>query len=122
MAAAIVFGIALGNHALTLLLAPGVALFVLRGRPADPVASAGGWCSRACCAVVATTVLVYAYLPIRSSMDPPLDYAHPADWIRTDAAGEVVGGFRYLVLGEQFTGTFHAHAHAAGCHRDRSGR
>jgi hypothetical protein len=40
-------------------------------------------------------------------MDPPLDYAHPADWIRTDTFGRVTGGFRYLVLGEQFRGTFH---------------
>jgi hypothetical protein len=59
-------------------------------------------------AVVATTLLAYAYLPLRSAMDPPLDYAHPADWVRTDAQGRVTGGFRYLVLGEQFRGTFHA--------------
>jgi hypothetical protein len=58
-------------------------------------------------AVVATTVLISAYRPIRSAMGPALDYAHPADWIRTDAEGRVTGGFRYLVLGEQFRGTFH---------------
>jgi hypothetical protein len=107
VAAAIVFGIALGNHALTLLLAPGVVLFVLAVAPRILWQR---WRLVLAClvAVVGTTVLVYAYLPIRSSMDPPLDYAHPADWIRTDAAGNVIGGFRYLVLGEQFTGTFHA--------------
>ena len=39
-----------------------------RGRP----------CWRAAATLVLTTVAIYAYLPIRSSMDPPLDYAHPA--------------------------------------------
>jgi hypothetical protein len=106
VAAAIVFGISLGNHALTLLMAPGVVLFVLAVAPRILWRR---WRLVLACllAVVATTLLVYAYLPIRSAMDPPLDYAHPADWIRTDARGRVVGGFRYLVLGEQFRGTFH---------------
>jgi hypothetical protein len=106
VAAAVVFGISLGNHALTLLMAPGVALFVLAVAPRILWRR---WRLVLVCvlAVVATTLVVYAYLPIRSAMDPPLDYAHPADWIRTDAQGRVVGGFRYLVLGEQFRGTFH---------------
>lgn len=106
VAAAVVFGISLGNHALTLLMAPGVALFVLAVAPRILWQR---WRLVLGCllAVVGVTVLVYAYLPIRSSMGPPLDYAHPADWVRTDAAGRVVGGFRYLVLGEQFRGTFH---------------
>ena len=100
------FGVSLGNHALTLLMAPGVVLFVLAVAPRILWQR---WRLVLAClvAVVATTVLVYAYLPIRSAMDPPLDYAHPADWIRTDALGRVTGGFRYLVLGEQFRGTFH---------------
>jgi hypothetical protein len=104
--AAVVFGISLGNHALTLLMAPGVVLFVLAVMPRILWQR---WRLVLLClvAVVATTVLVYAYLPLRSSMGPPLDYAHPADWIRTDAQGRVTGGFRYLVLGEQFRGTFH---------------
>lgn len=106
VAAAVVFGVSLGNHALTLLMAPGVVLYVLSVAPRILWQR---WRLVLAClvAVVATTVLVYAYLPIRSSMDPPLDYAHPADWIRTDAEGRVTGGFRYLVLGEQFRGTFH---------------
>lgn len=106
VAAAVVFGVSLGNHALTLLLAPGVVLYVLA---ASPRILWQRWRLVLACgvAVVATTLLVYAYLPIRSAMDPPLDYAHPADWIRTDARGVVTGGFRYLVLGEQFRGTFH---------------
>lgn len=107
LGAAVTFGISLGNHALTLLMAPGVALFVLSVAPRILWQR---WRLVLGClvAVVATTLLIYAYLPIRSAMGPPLDYAHPADWIRTDALGRVTGGFRYLVLGEQFRGTFHA--------------
>lgn len=107
VAAAAVFGVSLGNHALTLLMAPGVALFVLA---VEPRILWRRWRLVLACLLTVTvvTVLVYAYLPIRSSMGPPLDYAHPADWVRTDAQGRVVGGFRYLVLGEQFRGTFHA--------------
>jgi hypothetical protein len=37
-------------------------------------------------------------------MDPPLDYAHPADWVRTNREGRITGGFKYLVLGQQFGG------------------
>lgn len=106
VAAAIVFGVSLGNHALTLLMAPGVVLFVLA---VEPRILWRRWRLVLGCvvAVVVTTLVIYACLPIRSAMGPPLDYAHPADWVRTDAQGRVVGGFRYLVLGEQFRGTFH---------------
>lgn len=94
VAAAIVYGVSLGNHALTFLLAPAIALFVLLvdpgllRRPRLILACAG--------ALVLTTIAVYLYLPIRSSMNPPLDYANPETW----------AGFRYLVLAEQFRGEF----------------
>lgn len=95
VAAAVVYGLSLGNHALTLLLAPGIAVYVLLvaprilwRRPRLVVACLG--------AVVLTTVVVYAYLPMRSAMDPPLDYANPETW----------SSFWYVVLGEQFQGTF----------------
>lgn len=94
VAAAVVYGVSLGNHALTLLLAPGIALFVLLTQPGilwRPRLIAG------CVGAIAvTTVALYAYLPLRSSMDPPLDYANP----------ETLEGFRYLVFAEQFRGTF----------------
>jgi hypothetical protein len=48
-------------------------------------------------ALLVTTVAVYAYIPIRAAMKPPLNYADPVTWER----------FKYLVLGEQFQGTFH---------------
>lgn len=92
--AAILFGISLGNHALTLLLAPGIAVYVLLVAP--------GILRRwrlvlGCAAALAiSAALVYSYLPLRSAMDPPLDYADPETWER----------FWYVVLGQQFQGTF----------------
>ena len=95
IAAAVVFGVSLANHALTLLLAPGVALYVLLVYPrilrrVRLVATCAG-------ALVLTTVVLYAYLPIRSAMNPPMDYANPQTW----------ENFKYVVFGEQFTNTFH---------------
>ncbi len=97
LASAVCFGVALGNHALTLLLAPGIGLFVLA---VSPRILWQQWRLVIACAVVLaiTTVLLYAYIPLRASMHPPLDYAHPTTWER----------FSYLVFGQQFTGTFHA--------------
>lgn len=95
LAAAIVFGVALGNHALTLLLAPGIGIFVLLVDAWLPIRRIR--LLLACAAALAiTTVALYAYIPIRSMMDPPLDYANPETW----------EAFRYVVLGEQFRGTF----------------
>jgi hypothetical protein len=96
MAASIVFGLSLGNHALTLLLAPGIGAFVLL---VDPWIVIRRWRLVLGCviALVVTTVAVYAYIPIRAAMKPPLNYADPVTWER----------FKYVVLGEQFQGTFH---------------
>lgn len=96
LAASIVFGLSLGNHALTLLLAPGIGVFVVL---VSPSILWQRWRLVLGCvaALLVTTVLVYAYIPIRAAMNPPLDYAIPTTWDR----------FKYLVLGEQFRGTFH---------------
>jgi 4-amino-4-deoxy-L-arabinose transferase-like glycosyltransferase len=93
--AAVAYGLSLGNHALTLLLAPGIAAYVLLVAPRILVRE---WrlVLTACGALVATTVLVYLYLPLRSAMDPPLDYADPQTW----------EGFWYVVLGQQFQSSF----------------
>lgn len=98
LAASVAFGVSLGNHALTILLAPGIALAVLLTAPRLPVRRPG--LVAACAALIAvTTVALYLYLPLRSAMNPPLDYADPQTWER----------FRYVVFGEQFRGTFHAY-------------
>ncbi len=93
--AAALFGVSLANHALTVLLAPGVALYVLLVYPGilrrfRLVATCVG-------ALALTTIALYAYLPIRASMNPLMNYADPQTW----------DNFRYVVFGEQFTGTFH---------------
>jgi 4-amino-4-deoxy-L-arabinose transferase-like glycosyltransferase len=95
VAAAVVYGLSLGNHALTLLLAPGIAVFVFWVAP-DIVWRQPRLVLISMAGLVLAAVLVYLYLPLRSSMDPPLDYAGPATWDR----------FRYVVLGEQFQGSF----------------
>ena len=93
--AASVYGLSLGNHALTLLLAPGIAAFVLL---VSPRILRRQWRLVATCAAVIglSAAAVYLYLPLRSAMDPPLDYADPQTW----------DGFWYVVLGEQFRGSF----------------
>lgn len=95
VAAACVFGLSLGNHALTLLLAPGIAAYVLLVAPR--ILWQEWRLVLGCLAVlVATATLVYAYLPLRSSMEPPLDYADPETW----------SAFWYVVLGQQFQGSY----------------
>jgi hypothetical protein len=93
--AAAVYGLSLGNHALTLLLAPGIAAFVLLVAPRI-LWQQWRLVLAAAAVLVLCTVLVYLYLPLRSAMDPPLDYADPQTW----------DGFWYVVLGEQFQGSF----------------
>jgi len=91
IATAVTWGIALGNHALTLLLAPGMAVYVLL---VAPHILRRQWRLLLAClgAAALTTVAIYAYLPLRSLADPPLDYADPETW----------SAFWYVVLGQQF--------------------
>jgi hypothetical protein len=93
LAASAVYAVALGNHGLTVLLAPGILALLLAVQPRlftrrlRLVAACAGL-------IVALTAVLYAYIPIRASMNPPLDYAHPT----------TLGRFAYLVLGLQFRG------------------
>ena len=94
VAATLVFGLSAGNHSLTLLIAVPVGLFVLA---VDPQI----WQRRIapiCLGVLTVTVvLLYLELPIRSGLLPaPLVYGSPDTW----------EGFRYIVLAEQFRGSF----------------
>ena len=95
VAAAVVFGLSVGNHSLTLLLAPPVGLYVLAvdrsilRRPA--------FVAMCTVALVGTIALVYAELPLRAGpFRAALVYGQPETW----------GGFWYVVLGEQFRASF----------------
>ncbi|MGD0407721.1 MAG: DUF2723 domain-containing protein [Candidatus Limnocylindrales bacterium] len=91
--AAGIYGVAVANHSLALLLPPAIGLFVLVAdwrivfRPRTIVA---------CVAVLVVTVVVlFSELPIRAAMNAPLVYGHPDTW----------SGFQYVVLAEQFRGS-----------------
>ncbi len=94
IAAAVVFGLAVGNHSLTLLLALPVGLYVLA---VDQTI----WRDRrlvAMCvlALAVTLAIVYLELPLRAGpFRAPLVYGRP----------ETLSGFLYVVLGQQFTGS-----------------
>lgn len=94
VASAVVFGLAMGNHSLTLLLAIPIALFVVA---TDPRILLRGRLVLTCALVlVATVVLVYLELPLRAGLlRAPLVYAHPETW----------DGFWYIALAEQFRGS-----------------
>jgi Protein of unknown function (DUF2723) len=96
LAAAVLYGVALGNHTLIVLYAPGIAFFV-------HVVEPGIWRRRrrfflTCAgAVVLTAGLLYLELPLRAGLlRAPLVYGHP----------ETLDGLRYIVFAEQFQGTF----------------
>jgi hypothetical protein len=92
--AAILFGLAAGNHSLTLLLIPPIGLYVLAVEP-------GIWrrprfLLTCAVALVATVVLVFLELPVRGGLVPAsLIYGRPATW----------DGFWYIALAEQFRGS-----------------
>ena len=95
LSAAAVFGVSLGNHALTMLLAPGIAAFVLLVSPRI-LRQQTRLVVFGVVVLALAAVAVYLYLPLRAAMDPPLMYANPGTW----------DGFWYVVLGEQFQGSF----------------
>jgi Protein of unknown function (DUF2723) len=94
--AALAFGIGLGNHPLTGLMAFGIAVWIVTVRP-------DMWrrwrLALACAALLLLGVLgTYAYIPIRAAIDPepPLFYARP----------DTLDRLRYLVFAEQFHNLF----------------
>ena len=94
IAATIVFGLAVGNHSLTLLLAIPVGLYVVA---VDPGIWRRGRLILGCVAALVITVgLVYLELPLRAGpFRASLVYGTPNTW----------EGFRYIVLAEQFQGS-----------------
>lgn len=94
IAAAIVYGLALGNHSLVLLLAPDIAGFVLVRAPG--VVHRRRLLATCLAAFLATVALVYLELPLRAGpLRAGLVYGHPETW----------DGFWYIVLAQQFLGS-----------------
>ncbi len=94
VAAAVVFGLAVGNHSLVLLLVPPIALYIAAVAPAT-------WRRQrfvlgCALAIGAALALVYLELPLRAGpFRAPLVYGRPDTW----------GGFWYVALGQQFAGS-----------------
>ncbi len=96
VAAAIVFGVALANHTLSLLLVPGIGLFVLAVEPG--IVHRRRFFMTCLAAAILTSVLLYLELPLRAGpFRAPLVYGHP----------DTIAGFVYVVLGAQFAGSIH---------------
>jgi transmembrane protein TMEM260 (protein O-mannosyltransferase) len=87
-------GLALGNHLLTLFLAPFVALFVLWAGRRELLARP--WIVLAGIGAALLGLAVYAYIPLAASQSPPLPYNHPT----------TLDGFLWLVEGTQFRTQF----------------
>lgn len=94
VAAAVVFGLSVGNHSLILLLLAPVAIFVwANDREIWRNTRLVRWCLAA---LLATVVLVYLELPLRAGpFRAPLVYGRPDTW----------DGFWYVALGQQFIGS-----------------
>lgn len=94
VSAAVVFGLGVGNHSLTLLLALPVALFVLAVE--RRILLRPRFLAVCILALVGTVVAVYLELPLRAGpFRAPLVYAKPDTW----------DGFWYIALAEQFRGS-----------------
>lgn len=94
VAASVAFGLSVGNHSLTLLLAPAVALYVLAVHPG--IVRRPRLVLGCAAALAASVVLVYLELPLRAGpLRAPLVYANPSTW----------DGFWYIALAEQFRGS-----------------
>ncbi|MES2210690.1 MAG: DUF2723 domain-containing protein [Chloroflexota bacterium] len=96
VAASIVFGLSVGNHSLTLLLAVPVGLFVLSVQPG--ILLRPRLMALCAAALLGTLTAVYLELPLRAGpFRAPLVYGRPDTW----------DGFWYIALAEQFRGSLH---------------
>jgi hypothetical protein len=87
-------GLALGNHLLTVFLAPFVAVFVLWTGRREILARP--WILVPSAAAVILGLAVYLYIPLAASQAPPLPYNDPV----------TLDGVLWLVSGTQFRGQF----------------
>jgi len=93
LAAAIVTGLAVGNHSLTLLLGPGIMFFVLAVEPG--ILLRRRFIAACIAAFAIPTVLVRFEMILRAGwLRAPFVYADPSTWT----------GFWYVTLGAQFHG------------------
>ena len=90
----LLLGLALGNHLLTLFVAPFLLLFVVWVGRRELLARP--WWIAVPVVALALGLAVYAYIPLAAGLSPPLPYNHPVTF-------EAV---RWLVTGEQFRGQF----------------
>lgn len=94
VAASVVFGLSVGNHSLTLLLAAPVGLYVLSVQPG--IFLRPRLVAACVLALAGTVVAVYLELPLRAGpLRAPLVYGRPDSW----------DGFWYVALAEQFRGS-----------------
>ena len=87
-------GLALGNHLLTVFLAPFVAVFVLWVGRREILARP--WVLVPAAAAVLLGLAVYLYIPLAAGQSPPLPYNDPV----------TLDGVLWLVSGTQFRGQF----------------
>jgi len=87
-------GLALGNHLLTLFIAPFVALFVVWSGRREIMARP--WILAMPIGALVLGLAVYLYIPLAASQSPPLPYNHPT----------TLDGVLWLVGGTQFRGQF----------------
>jgi hypothetical protein len=93
IAAAAAYGVAVANHTLAVLAAPGIGLFVLAVEP--EIFIRRGLIARCLGAGLGVAALLYLELPLRAGpFRAPIVYGHP----------ETLAGFAYVVFGQQFGG------------------
>ena len=93
IAAAGAYGVAVANHSLALLAAPGIGLFVHSVEPG--IFGRRGIVARCLAAGLGVAVLLFLELPLRAGpFRAPIVYGHP----------ETLGGFVYVAFGQQFGG------------------
>lgn len=94
IAAAAAFGLAAGNHSLTLLLAPPIGIYVLAVNPG--IVRRPRLVGACLLALFGVLALVYLELPIRAGLlRAPLVYGRPDTW----------EGFWYIAMAQQFQGS-----------------
>jgi hypothetical protein len=87
-------GLALGNHLLTLFIAPFIAVFVLWVGRREILARP--WMLAPALGALLLGLSVYLYIPLAAGASPPLPYNHPV----------TLDGVFWLVTGTQFRGQF----------------